>query len=135
MNSGVDMVDKAILVFDNNCILCSRTASFLSVTDRKNRLMFTAFDSDFWTNHPLNTNRENQSIILLYKNVLYYRSRAILKIIEILGFPWNIILIFRVLPSGWLDSVYDFIARNRYKVLGPRKMCRVNDSVRQRYIK
>jgi len=51
------------------------------------------------------------------------RSRAALFVLDALGWPWKVATLFGVLPTALLDRVYDFVARNRYRVFGRREQC------------
>ena len=40
-----------------------------------------------------------------------------------LGWPWKVVTLFGLLPTGLLDQLYDIVAGNRYRVLGRRDQC------------
>jgi len=71
----------------------------------------------------LNTN-EFHSVILIDGD--YYKSStAALKISRELGFPWNMLYVFIILPVPARDFFYNFIANNRYKWFGKKDSCRI----------
>jgi predicted DCC family thiol-disulfide oxidoreductase YuxK len=51
------------------------------------------------------------------------KSEAALFVAGELGWPWKLAGLMRALPSGWLDRMYDLVARNRYRVFGRREQC------------
>ena len=51
------------------------------------------------------------------------RSDAALAIALTLGCPWSLLAVFRLVPRPLRDAVYDFIARNRLRILGRREAC------------
>jgi predicted DCC family thiol-disulfide oxidoreductase YuxK len=40
-----------------------------------------------------------------------------------LGFPWSLVKVFGIVPRGLLDRVYEFIARNRFRLAGRTESC------------
>lgn len=55
----------------------------------------------------------------------FTESDAILRIFADLGFPWRMMVIFRIVPRFLRDFVYRWIARNRYRFFGKRDECRL----------
>lgn len=68
------------------------------------------------------------SIVLVDRNRAYIKSEAILRIGQQLEMPLPILttLVFP-LPLFFRDTVYDFIASNRYLVFGRTESCRLSD--------
>lgn len=126
---------KALLVFDGNCILCSNTILLLSFLDRKRKLLFTSFDSEIWSRLKPDITDKHESIVLVHEGNFYYRSHAVLNTLSVLGFPWSVFKVFSIFPKQFLDSVYQLIANNRYRIFGTKKKCRIYQSIRERYIR
>jgi predicted DCC family thiol-disulfide oxidoreductase YuxK len=62
--------------------------------------------------------------VLLYKDSnVDIKSNAILKIIEVVGFPYNLFLVLKILPKSFLDYCYDLIATNRNKLFSQTQKC------------
>jgi predicted DCC family thiol-disulfide oxidoreductase YuxK len=55
----------------------------------------------------------------------YRRSDAALRAIVGLGGPWGLARPLFLVPRILRDTVYDFIARNRYRWFGKREACRM----------
>ncbi|MCI0474398.1 MAG: DCC1-like thiol-disulfide oxidoreductase family protein, partial [Ignavibacteria bacterium] len=55
----------------------------------------------------------------------YMKSSAALRIASRLKFPWNLFIIFLIIPAFIRNPVYDLIARNRYNWFGKRDACRI----------
>lgn len=67
-------------------------------------------------------------MVLVTKDNHYIKSDAALKIGEKLNMSINMLMMpFWPLPKSFRDKAYDFIADNRYKILGVKKECRVTD--------
>lgn len=63
------------------------------------------------------------TIILLENGKLYKRSTAALCIAKKLNGLWPLLYGFIVVPSFIRNSIYDFIAKNRYKWWGRQEQC------------
>jgi len=63
--------------------------------------------------------------IILYESeaVFYYKSQAVFQIIKSLGGLFNLLLIFKLLPTYFTDTLYDFVAKNRYQWFGKKQYC------------
>jgi predicted DCC family thiol-disulfide oxidoreductase YuxK len=127
---GTIIQDGKILVqFDGLCVLCSRTIHFLLKADRKNKFIFQALQ-----NSPEGQNSDTIIITDKTGEKLYY-SDAVLKIGKELGGFYQIIQIFKILPRSWRDSIYKWIARNRFRWFGRRQSCYLpTDYERKKFI-
>jgi len=120
---------KKIILFDGVCNLCNGAIQFIIKRDTKNLFLFTPLQSE--TGKKLLKERRIDpksidSIILIEPNVAYYiKSDAALEIIKDLKTSWRLISIFKVLPIGFRNFVYDFIAKNRYRWFGKKEQCMI----------
>jgi predicted DCC family thiol-disulfide oxidoreductase YuxK len=121
--------DQPILFFDGVCNLCNRAVQFILKYDKKKIFVFASLQSEPGKKAiaaaatAKGTSRD--SVVLFYKGRYYQRSSAALKTLQLLGFPWSLTKLFYILPSAVRDSVYDFVARNRYKWFGRKEECMV----------
>jgi predicted DCC family thiol-disulfide oxidoreductase YuxK len=67
--------------------------------------------------------QHSDTVLLIQDNKLYGYSTAALKIATHLGFPWRMFAILRIVPVLIRDSVYKYIARNRYTWFGRKSLC------------
>ena len=75
------------------------------------------------------------SIVLVEGKTIRLRSEAVLRMLKLLGLPFSIAGIFRVVPVSLRDAVYDTIARNRIRWFGKTSVCRTPlPSERHRFI-
>ena len=65
------------------------------------------------------------SIILVDNGVVLLRSAAVIRMLNVLGFPFSLAGVFRLIPRAWRDSIYDCVARHRTKWFGKRQTCRL----------
>jgi predicted DCC family thiol-disulfide oxidoreductase YuxK len=75
------------------------------------------------------------SLVLLEDDEFYDKSTAALRIGKKLRAPWNFLYFFIIIPKAIRDSVYNFIANNRYKWFGKRDSCiTYNGEYKNRFI-
>ena len=75
------------------------------------------------------------SVVLYRKGRVYLRSGAALRIAMLLRFPLPLLAAFLVVPPFIRNTVYDWIARNRYRWFGKRETCFLpNDDLRERFL-
>ena len=66
---------------------------------------------------------EHNTILLLQNNELSGYSTAVINLAAHLSIPWRIFGLFKIIPSPLIDSLYRFIATNRYKWFGQKEYC------------
>lgn len=106
---------SAILKFDTTCILCNRSVQFILRHDKKDIFLFGALKSGEYEGI--------DSVVLIYQGQTYFYSTAALKVFELLGGWWKILLIFSIIPVSWRDGLYKLIAKNRGKWFGKTDTC------------
>jgi predicted DCC family thiol-disulfide oxidoreductase YuxK len=117
----------AIVVFDGECAFCSRWVDFLLRFDRSDTFRFAARQSQSGTAFSREAGLPETgvgSIILVEGKTIRLRSEAVLRMLNLLGLPFSLAGIFRVLPVSLRDTVYDTIARNRTRWFGKMSTCR-----------
>jgi predicted DCC family thiol-disulfide oxidoreductase YuxK len=65
------------------------------------------------------------SIILVEGGAVLLRSTAVLRMLDLLGFPFSLAVVFRLIPGTPRDFIYEWFARNRLKWFGRRPTCRL----------
>ena len=63
------------------------------------------------------------SIVLFEENQVFYQSTAALKVARRLKWPWPLLYGLIIVPKFIRDSIYNYIARKRYKWFGQREQC------------
>ena len=121
--------DKQIVLFDGVCNLCNNAVQFVIRRDKKDRFRFAALQSEaglrLVQERGIDTSQVD-SIILIEPRVAYYtKSEAALRIARSLGGLWPAMWVFMGIPPGLRDLVYDWVARNRYRIFGKRQACMV----------
>lgn len=121
---------KKLILFDGVCNLCNYSVQFVIKHDKQNRFIFTAIQSNAGKTILKKVNIDTTQIdsILLFNpenNTIDYKSSAALKIAMTLGFPTNALSVFFIIPPFIRNSVYDIIAKNRYKWYGKKEACMI----------
>jgi len=65
------------------------------------------------------------SVIYQDGDIFLIKSDAVFQIITDFGRFWKVLLVLKMLPKSWTDSLYDLIARNRYQWFGKKDSCMV----------
>jgi predicted DCC family thiol-disulfide oxidoreductase YuxK len=134
----MDVGGHAVVVFDGECAFCNRWVDFLLRFDRKDRFRFAARQSASGAAFAREAGLPETgvgSIVLAEGSGIRVRSDAVLRMLELLGFPFSLARIFRVVPAFVRDAVYDTIARNRVRWFGRMAACRLpSPAERHRFI-
>jgi predicted DCC family thiol-disulfide oxidoreductase YuxK len=125
-------MEKSIVFFDSDCIMCSRFALLIFKYDKHSSIYFASLNSDFYKSiKQSSVGIMPEETVVFYKSVdeIYNRSEAVFQIIRQLKFPFNLLIVFNILPKSILDSLYRFIASRRKKWFGnSEKKCSIVQS-------
>ncbi|MGO4818844.1 thiol-disulfide oxidoreductase DCC family protein [Flavobacterium sp. W22_SRS_FP1] len=121
--------NKKIILFDGVCNLCNTAVQFVIKHDKKDLFRFVALQSDLAPSiiKHIGINTQNIDSIILYEpGVAYYvKSEAALEIAKHLSGGLALLSVFKVLPSSLSNSIYDYVAKNRYKWFGKKEHCMI----------
>ena len=116
---------KPVILFDGVCNLCSGSVQFIIKRDKEKKFLFASLQSgygqDLLKKFDLPTNTFN-SFILYEGGRIYTRSTGALMMFQQLK-GWRWVKVFRIVPKFIRDTVYDLIAKNRYKWFGKKEEC------------
>jgi len=119
--------NKKIILFDGVCNLCNSSVQYVIKHDKKDEFRFSALQSKIGQQLVKERGIDTSSIdsiILIEPGIAYYtKSEAALKIAQSFGGVWNIAWLFAQLPASFSNSIYDYVARNRYKWYGKQESC------------
>ena len=126
--------DSPIVIYDSDCMLCSRAIRFVLRYELDNQLVFTDFQSAIANS--IGVKSEVLDTLLFYDNgQVLNKSHAAFAIARYLKSPWRWLSHFQILPRMLTDGVYDIIARNRYRMLGKvEDSCLLSDDLAERFI-
>ncbi len=121
--------NKKIILFDGICNLCNDVVLKVIKYDKKNIFLFSSLQSKIGkeiTDHLGIDISKIDSIILYEPGVSYdIKSTAALKILQDFSGIWNLFSILLLLPEGFRNLIYDYIAKNRYKWFGKKEKCMI----------
>lgn len=127
-----------IVLFDGACNLCEASVKFLIRNDKKDAFRFASLQSEIGQELLKKFNlptQKHDSFVLIIDKKIYLRSSAALKICNYLGGFWRLCKIFWLIPKPLRDTVYDFIAKNRYKWFGKKSECMLpTPEIRKRFL-
>jgi len=120
-----------LLLFDGSCGLCESLVQFVLARDPAGIFHFAPLSSPQGRSIVARHGGDPDDVSTMYVVADYRtpearpltRSRAALFVLGALEWPWKALTLFGVLPTVLLDRVYDFVARNRYRVFGRREQC------------
>lgn len=112
--------NKHIVFFDGDCGVCNFWVQWILERDKKDAFMFASLQSDFGQKF-LSERRLNTKVfntMYLWKPGQYYleKSKAILKIANLLGGIYKFSSLGKIIPSFLSDKVYDIVSKNRMKL-------------------
>ena len=121
--------NRPVVLFDGICNLCNSSVRFILKHDTREQFLFSSLQSDASEKLLLHLNykiRQMNSILLVENGQIHEKSDAVLKIASGMRFPWNLAAVFRILPQKLRDTIYDYVAKNRYKWFGKKDNCVYN---------
>ncbi len=117
-----------LVLYDGLCGLCNSTVLWLLRIDCRRILTFAPLQGETAKQFPLPQNSE--TIVYIFNSgsqnqKMFLRSDAILEILRTVGGLWKVAVIFLVIPRNIRDTLYDWIARNRYRWFGKYDECKL----------
>jgi predicted DCC family thiol-disulfide oxidoreductase YuxK len=118
--------DKALVVFDGVCVLCSAFARFILKRDRAFAFRLATAQSPLgqalYRHYGLDAETFDSNLVLADG-----RAHAKLDTVAAVGMrlagPWRLLAVSSLLPRALGDWLYDRVARNRYRLFGRTDSC------------
>ena len=120
--------DKKVILFDGVCNFCNFWVNFIIDRDDKDLFRFASLQSEFGLSilRKLNlSTKDFDTFVLIESKEYFIKSTAALKVVKDISGWLKILYPFIILPEFVRDSVYNLIAKNRYKIFGKSETCRV----------
>ena len=128
-----------VILFDGVCNFCNGTVNFIIKQDKKKVFRFAALQSEAGQKllEQYHLPKENfDSFIFIDNGKAYKSSSAGLKLYNKLSWHWKWTQLFWIVPKFIRDSIYNFIAKNRYKWFGKKEQCMIpTPDVRERFLR
>jgi predicted DCC family thiol-disulfide oxidoreductase YuxK len=115
-----------ILVFDGQCLLCNGSVRFLLKHDHREVFKFATIQGQagraLLARSGL-TIDGLETFLLVDGDQVLQQSEAILRVLDVLGWPWRAASIAWLIPARLRNAIYRLIARNRYRMFGRSDIC------------
>lgn len=127
-----------VVVFDGECVLCSRSMRLLVRLDRNRRFRLATaqgpIGQGLYRHCGLSADGFETYLVVIDGRVLT-RSDAVIALVRALPWPWRALAASRVVPRPFRDAAYDLLARHRYRLFGRADYCAlVGPEMRERLI-
>lgn len=122
------MERERIVFFDGECHMCNGAVNFLLDRDPDGLFAYaplqSTFARDFMREHGLEDPRLD-TLIFFNRGEFFVLSDAVLEIAAEMPGLWSALRHLRLFPRPWRNSVYRWVASNRYRWFGRRSACRM----------
>lgn len=119
---------RDLIVFDGECVLCSRFFQFMLRHDREQRFSFataqSALGQRLYREQGLPTEKF-ETILVYVEGQCHLRLDAFAAAMRVLPSPWPLLGLCRFLPAFVKDPLYYAVARNRYRLFGRSATCMI----------
>ena len=114
----------SIILYDGDCQFCNKWICFVKSKLQKNEISLLPFNSSKAIDILKDYKIINQdSVVYIKDDVIYLKSKAVLRICRQLKFPYNLLHFLTILPTFLLDIAYDFIAKRRFRLTNKKQCC------------
>lgn len=131
-------VSGPVVLYDGKCNFCNAIINIIIRNDKKALFQFAPIQSREarqLLRHHNEAFASLKTVYLVADGEVCKRSKAIFGVFKKLGFPFNVLSWFRILPSFLTDAVYNFIAKNRYRWFGQAEQVIIpDDKVKDRFL-
>lgn len=117
---------QSLILFDGVCNLCNAAVTFIIERDKNKHFQFASLQSETGQAilRQLGRSTDQFDSFVLWENGRFYdQSTAALRVARQLSGGWPLFYSFILLPKGFRDTIYTFIARHRYHWFGQRDAC------------
>jgi predicted DCC family thiol-disulfide oxidoreductase YuxK len=126
-----------LIVYDADCVLCSRFVQFVLAHDPDAYFRFTSAQGPLgqalYRHYGLDT-QDFETNLVIMKGMLHEKLHAFAAVAGQVGQWWGVLAHLRHLPRPVADWTYDRIAKNRYAMFGRRPQCLMPSALEGRYV-
>jgi predicted DCC family thiol-disulfide oxidoreductase YuxK len=129
--------EKPIIFFDGVCGMCNAFVNVVLRIDGRQQFLFAPLQGTTAREllPPPSDDPLAWSVIYLDEKGIHDQSDATLEVYRRLGGAWSLFSLARYIPRTIRNSLYRFVARNRYRWFGRNDACRIPSAVeRQRFL-
>ena len=138
MTTDLRDAPDGLWLFDGVCNLCSGSVAAILKLDRAGVIRFTPIQSPYGRrlarDHGIDPDTP-ASFLFLDQGRALEKTAAIGALLRRLKAPWRWLAFVDRLPRGPADAAYDWLAANRYRLMGKKDACMVpSPADRERFI-
>ncbi len=119
---------QTIWLFDGLCGFCDASVQFYLAHERDDICRFVAIQSEegrrIAVAHGVDPD-EPSTFLFIEGCTAFGRSAGVIAMARHLRWPWRLLYLWQLMPAGWRDRQYDWIARNRYRIGGRKAACAI----------
>lgn len=126
----IDPDHLPLFIFDGKCVFCSEGARVVHRLDRRKRMRFAFAQSEtakaLYRAHgydPL----DYETNLFVDADAIHTKWATIGVLGRAVGGPWRLLSLFDLVPRFVGDPIYDFVARNRFRIFGGKERCEIAD--------
>ncbi|PWU00549.1 MAG: thiol-disulfide oxidoreductase [Candidatus Melainabacteria bacterium] len=127
---------KHLILYDGVCALCNGFNKFVLPRDKRDVFRFASLQSPFAREILDGFGRSASALNTIYvianfglpEQSLKERADAALFVLDQIGGLYSFSRVLRVFPRSLLDQIYNFIAKNRYRLFGKYETCLLPDA-------
>jgi predicted DCC family thiol-disulfide oxidoreductase YuxK len=115
-----------VVVFDGICNVCSGWVRFLEAHRIEPPFKLIPMQSEEGKSLLVEYGIDPEdpaTFLVLDQGRQFTQSDGAIHIVAALGGPWSLFAATKVIPRAWRDSLYQLLARNRYRWFGRRSTC------------
>jgi predicted DCC family thiol-disulfide oxidoreductase YuxK len=119
-------MEKRIIFFDGECNLCNRSVQVVLKNDPHKKFRFASLQSAYAVSYLKSYGTapfKSETFIVVENGQIFERSTAALRVAKQLKGLWPLLYVFIIVPRFIRDSIYNIIAKNRYKWFGSTNSC------------
>lgn len=137
-SSSEQAQEHTVVLIDGVCHLCQGLTKFIIKRDPEGVFRFASLQSDIGQEFLRQGGLPEdlvETVIVVEKGIYYIRSAAALRIAKRLPFPWPLFYGFIIVPRALRDSLYKWVAKNRYRWFGKDEECMIpTPDIRRRFL-
>ncbi len=114
---------KKIIFFDGVCVMCNALVDFALKHDHQQIFHFAPLQGETAQARIPQFSSDLNTVVLLDESGISTESDAIIKLLQGLGGPLRLAVIFKLVPKSLRDRMYRYVAKNRYRWFGKSETC------------
>jgi predicted DCC family thiol-disulfide oxidoreductase YuxK len=121
---------RPLIVFDGDCVFCSRSMRLVARADRRRRFRMTSAQQPLGQalyRHIGLPNDRFDTYLVLIDGWIFRRTDALIAMAGLLPWPYRAAELLRFVPRRLRDAGYDLLAGNRYRLFGRKVACGLAD--------